>query len=106
MKHIAWVWALVFAASLWSCTALAEGLPSVKTGKKLFHGTSLGANGKSCASCHKTIENIKKDTAKYPEDPALKNVINGCITENLKGKPLPDNSSRMNSLIIYMRSIK
>ncbi len=106
MKHTAWVWALVFVASLWSCTACAGSQPSVKTGEKLFYETSLGTNGKSCASCHKTTENIKKDTAKYPGDPALKNVINGCITENLKGKPLPDGSARMNSLILYMRSVK
>ena len=106
MKHITWVWALVFAASFWSYTACAESQPSAKIGKKLFYGTSLGTNGKSCASCHKTIKNIKKDTAKYPGDPALKDVINGCITENLKGKPLPDDSVKMTSLIIYMRSVK
>ncbi len=104
--RIAWVFALVFIVFSVCYTAYADSGPSVETGKKLFYGTFLGTNGKSCGSCHKTTENIKKDTAKYPEDPALKNVINGCITENLKGKPLPGDSAEMNSLIMYMRSVK
>ncbi len=106
MKRTAWVLALVFLVFSVCYTAYADGGPSVETGKKLFYGTSLGTNGKSCATCHKTTENIKKDTAKYPGDPALKNVVNGCITENMNGKPLPDDSTEMNSLIMYMRSVK
>ncbi|MHB8174875.1 MAG: hypothetical protein ACYDFU_10505 [Nitrospirota bacterium] len=76
MRHIAWVWALVFLAfSAGSFMAYAEGQPSVEIGKKLFAETPLGTNGKFCASCHKTTENIIKDTAKHPDDPGLKMVL-------------------------------
>jgi cytochrome c len=108
MKNISLVWAAfaVIAFCHGSYTAYAENSPSVEFGKKLFTGTSLGTNGKACATCHNTDENIKKDAAKYPDDASLKNVINGCITENLKGSPLPEDSVSMNSLVMYLRSVK
>lgn len=108
MKHIALVWAAlaIIAFCGGSYVAYADNPPSVELGKKLFNGTSLGTNGKSCASCHKTDENIKKDAARHPDASGLKNVINGCIEENLKGDPLPKGSVSMDSLVMYIRSVK
>jgi mono/diheme cytochrome c family protein len=108
MKHVALVWAAfaVIAFCHGSYVAYAENQPSVAAGKKLFNDPSLGTNGKSCASCHRTDENIKRDAARHPEDSSLKSVINGCITENLKGNPLPEASANMESLVMYIRSVK
>ena len=108
MKHISLVWAAlaVFAFCHGSYVAYADNPPSVAVGKKLFNDPSLGTNGKSCASCHNTDENIKKDAVRHPDDASLKNVINGCIEGNLKGSPLPEDSARMDSLVMYIRSVK
>lgn len=108
MKHVALVWAAlaVIAFCHGSYVAYAENSPSIDAGKKLFNSPFFGTNGKSCASCHNTDENIKKDVAKHPDDAGLKDVINGCITENLKGDPLPEDSVSMNSLVMYLRSVK
>jgi cytochrome c len=108
MKHISLVWAAfaVIAFCHGSYVAYAENSPSVEAGKKLFNSQFLGTNGKSCAACHNTDENIKKDVAKHTDDAGLKEVINGCITENLKGDPLPEDSMSMNSLVMYLRSVK
>ena len=108
MKHISLVWAAlaVIAFCHGSYVAYADNPPSVAVGKKLFNDASLGTSGKSCASCHNTDDNIKTGAARHPDDSNLKNVINGCIEGNLKGKPLPEDSSRMDSLVLYIRSVK
>jgi cytochrome c len=76
--------------------------PSVERGKELFTGSTLGTNGKSCASCHSGGRKLEKAAA-YAEDD-LADIVNACISKPLAGKPLPTGSDEMKSLIMYIRT--
>ena len=83
--------------------ALAADGPSVERGSKLFNSTSLGTNGKSCATCHpdgKGMEEVSDNDQK-----TTVGVVNKCIVKALKGKALADNSLEMSSLVMYMNSL-
>ncbi len=70
-------------------------------GKKLFNDPNLGTNGKTCNDCHKDGAGVEKAADRKD----LENMVNGCITVNLKGKPLKPKSVEMQSLLLYIRSI-
>ncbi len=78
-----------------------ERLPSVQHGKELFNDPGLGTNGRTCNTCHP--DGAKLDQAAGRTD--LAGMINGCIVVNLKGKALAVDSSDMQSLIMYIRSL-
>ncbi len=90
-------------AALAANPVLAADQPSSARGKELFNSTTLGTNGKSCASCHAAGKGLKK-TAAY-DDAKLKKITNQCISKALKGHTLPTGSSDLTSLVLYMKSL-
>jgi len=87
-----------------SCVAWGIEGPSAELGKQLFEAQSLGASGRSCATCHENGKGLDK-LAAY-DDAGLKKMINYCIEKALKGKPFPMESQELDSLLLYLRSLK
>ena len=81
--------------------ALAAG--DAGKGKILFSNTKLsGATaGSSCNSCHPGGKGLEKAGARKD----LPKVINACIENALKGKPLSPKSSEMADLVAYVKSL-
>jgi len=79
--------------------AAQEG--SVGNGKALFNDPKLGASGKTCNTCHVDGKGLEKSGSKAD----LTNIINGCITNPLKGTALDAKSVEMQSLVLYIKSL-
>jgi cytochrome c len=90
---------LVMAAG----TALATEGPTVAMGQTLFESTVLGSNGKSCASCHPAGKGLE-EIAAY-DDPMLKEMINFCVRDALRGKMLAPESQELDSMLLYLRTL-
>jgi mono/diheme cytochrome c family protein len=94
------------ASALLAVTAAAavatEG-PTVAMGQTLFESTTLGSNGKSCASCHPAGKGLAEIDA-Y-DDPMLKEMINFCIRDALKGKMFALESQELDSMLLYLRTL-
>lgn len=103
----------------------AELAKSVENGKMLFSDTTLGTSGMTCNSCHMeggTKEGKMGDmvvpawdnlAAKYPKYfgmakkvMTLDQVVNWCIKEPLKGKPLAWDDQKLTDLTAYCASVK
>lgn len=76
--------------------------PSVELGRKLFNEVQPGISGKTCADCHKDGAGLGKSgpSADHP------GMINQCTTNALHGKPLATDSVEMQSLMLYINSLK
>lgn len=105
--------AILFILTVGLSASLALAAGDAAQGKKLFNdpGFSGSSNARSCNSCHpggKGLEGVAGKTA-Y-QSPAgsfgkLKSVVNQCIVKALAGKPLPENSTQMQDLIAYIRTL-
>ena len=84
--------------------ACAAEKPSLEKGRQLFNSPSLaGATStQSCASCHPKGSGMENGW----KNPDLATQINTCIAGPLKGLKLNVNSVEMQSLIMYIRSLK
>jgi cytochrome c553 len=84
--------------------AFAAEKPTIEKGHQLFNSQSLaGATSTtSCASCHPAGAGMKNAW----KNPDLATQINTCIAGPLKGLKLNVNSVEMQSLIMYIRSLK
>lgn len=101
MKRIVLVLAMFLGAS---AQATATEAPTAELGRQLFHSSELGESGKSCATCHpggKGLEGIGAYT-----DDQLREMINVCIRDALKGEPLGEQSQELASMLLYLRSQK
>jgi cytochrome c peroxidase len=90
--------------SVFVLSSIASGAPqqaSSEQGKKLFSDPALGSNGKSCNTCHPGGKGL--ESAGTRED--ITDVVNGCITQLLKGKALDPSSGEMKSVILYLKSL-
>lgn len=83
--------------------ASATEAPNVELGRTLFHATSLGTNGKSCASCHPDGKGLEEIEAYDP--PTLREMINFCIRDALKGAMLAADSQELQAMERYLRSL-
>ena len=79
----------------------------VKEGRKLFTSPSLGTNTVTCNECHPNATNTHPET--YPKFQkqlgkvaTMAEMINWCIKNPLKGKPLALDSKEMTALIAYI----
>lgn len=99
MRKFAAAGVLILAAS---GLAWGQGSPSIERGKQLFEGTTLGTNGKSCATCHPGGRRL--EWAATFEEARLANIVNKCIANPLKGKTLAPDSDDMKSLIMYIKT--
>ncbi|NTV92335.1 MAG: hypothetical protein HGA72_03370 [Chlorobiaceae bacterium] len=81
-----------------------EKAPSAVHGKALFNSTSLGgaANTRTCNACHPDGRGLERAGG----NPELSRVINTCITGPLKGSKLEPGSIEMQSLLLYIKSLK
>lgn len=82
--------------------ALAVEGPTVELGRVLFSSTTLGSNGKSCASCHTAGKGLEEITA-Y-DDTELREIVNFCIRDALGGRMLSPDSQELDSLLLYLRA--
>ncbi|GAB4168931.1 MAG: cytochrome c peroxidase [Geothermobacteraceae bacterium] len=85
-------------------TAMATETPNLDLGKALFESTALSTNGKSCASCHPDGKGLQEIDA-YDDD-MLREMINFCIRDALKGKMLPNDAQELESMRLFLRSLK
>jgi len=81
--------------------AAVEG-PNEQLGRTLFESTQLGSNGKSCATCHGEGKGLK-ELAGY-SDTELKEMINFCIRDALKGRMFDLESTELTSMFLYLRT--
>ncbi len=103
----------------------AELAKSVANGMKLFNDTSLGTSGLTCNSCHmgggmkegkmgdKVIPAWDNLAPKYPKYfkmaervYTLDQVVQFCIVNPLKGKPLAWDDQKLTDLTAYCASVK
>ena len=83
--------------------AMAAGQPSADRGKELFNSTTLGTNGKSCATCHSGGKGLEKAAAF--DRSKLEKIVNQCIVKALKGKALAPGSPDLTSLVAYLKTL-
>ena len=94
---------VLLALFILTTVASAADAPSVEWGSKLFNSSSLGTNGRSCATCHldgKGLEDVADSGGE-----ALANIANQCIAKALKGEKLGVDSPEMASLVLYMKTL-
>jgi thiosulfate dehydrogenase len=81
----------------------------VAEGKRIFHDAKLlgGTNAVSCDMCHPDASNTHPET--YPKYQAqlgrvvlLRDMINWCIENPVRGKPFPDDDPRLKALEAYI----
>lgn len=96
----------VFTLFLLICatSVVAIETPNFTLGEKLFHNSSLGTTGNSCASCHPNGNKLEESKA-YDDD-MLKEMVNFCIRDAMKGEMLALDSTEIDSFIIYLRSLE
>lgn len=82
---------------------LAYEIPGVETGRALFESPALGSNHKSCQQCHPGGQGLKEVGA-Y-DDATLKEMINFCIRDALKGVMLDPESQELTSMLLYVRQL-
>lgn len=77
---------------------------TAEKGKDLFNDSGLGgsANMTSCATCHPDGKGLER--AGDRDD--LTEMINTCIQRPLAGQPLDKDSAEMESLTMYIKTLK
>lgn len=83
--------------------ATAAGWPSVERGNELFNSTLLGANGKSCDSCHPEGKGLEEAAAN--DEKTLAKIANRCIVKSLNGKALAVGTPELTSLVMYLKTL-
>jgi len=100
MKKIsAWLVALFIVLPF---SSHATESPNVELGRQLFESKQLGSNGKSCSSCHPGGKGLEEISA-Y-DNQTLKEMINFCIRDALKGTMLDLESQELDSMLVYLRT--
>lgn len=95
---------LTLTLLLLAMTSFATEVPTTTLGDQLFHANNLGTNGKSCASCHPEGKGLEEIDA-Y-DDGMLKEMVNFCIRDAMKGKMMDLQSTEIESFLLYLRSLK
>ncbi len=84
-------------------TGLAGAAEPLPSGEKLFNDPNLGSNGKSCATCHDQGKGL--ELAGDYDEMMLREYMNFCIRDALKGTPLPLDDPRVIALERYVRGL-
>jgi len=87
----------------WTGTVSAVEAPTADLGKTLFESARLGSNGKSCSSCHPDGKGLEEISA-Y-DDGQLKEMINFCIRDALKGRMFASDAQELDAMLAYLRSL-
>ena len=85
-------------------TVVAIDEPTSNLGEKLFNDSSLGTTGNSCATCHPNGNKLEESKA-YDDD-MLKEMVNFCIRDAMKGEMMALDSLEIESFLIYLRSLE
>ncbi len=94
----------VLTLTLLFSPALATEIPTLALGEKLFNAVNLGTNGNSCAGCHPGGKGLE-EIAAY-DDGMLKEMVNFCIRDALKGQMMDLESTEIESFLLYLRSLE
>jgi cytochrome c len=89
--------------------AIKDNAKLMEIGEKLWSDTKLGTSGTACATCHPDGQGLKNTPfpkyLKMPDDIlTLDQMINFCMKNPMKGKPLQWNSLEMTALAAYVQS--
>lgn len=84
--------------------ALATEIPTLTLGERLFNAANLGTNGNSCASCHPGGQGLEEIDA-Y-DDGMLKEMVNFCIRDAMKGRMMDLESTEIESFLLYLRQVQ
>jgi cytochrome c len=111
MKLFRLVLVSLFVLSLGLTFAFAAG--DVENGKKLFNDPKFagGTAGKSCNSCHPDGKGLEKSGTKkkfggmFAKAKNLQEVVNMCIMNPMKGKPIDPKSKEMADIVAYIKSL-
>lgn len=92
----------LLAIGLFAVSAAAAG--DAAKGKALFNDPNFahGTAGFSCNSCHPSGKGLESAAEKTN----LPTIINTCIQNALKGKPINAHSAAMTNLVAYVDSLK
>jgi len=82
----------------------ADAGQTQSSAEALFSSTSLGSNGKSCATCHPQGKGLK-NIGDY-DDEILQEMVNFCIRDALKGEMLAEKSEELRRLASYLRQFQ
>jgi len=89
-----------------------EGESLLDEGKELFESTTLGTNGKSCATCHPGGEGLAGKAAEFPKfvnmagkEVSLVEMVNVCVKMGLEGEPIDVEGDHMKALVAYLQSL-
>lgn len=104
MKKELFFTATIILSTLIATSIQAAETPSAALGEKLFNDSALGGsdNAKSCNSCHPGGKGLEA----AGNNPNLAVIINKCITGPLGGQAIKDNSIEMQSIKLYIKSLK
>lgn len=98
---------ILIAVVVWLMLGVSSSLavegPSLELGQTLFEATTLGRSGNSCAGCHSGGKGLQEISA-YDDD-MLKEMINFCIRDALKGTMLSPEAQELEALLRYLRSL-
>ena len=98
---------LIFSFTL----AFAKHHTAEDRGKAHFDNAMFAAGKKSCSTCHPNGRGLEEAGAKKTfsimggEQASLEDVINICITNATKGTALDVNSTEMQELVSYIKSL-
>src|SRR3989304_2910786 len=90
-------------------TAITNNAKLIEMVEKLWNDAKLGTSGTACATCHPDGKGLKNTPfpkyLKMPDDIlTLDQMINFCMKNPMKGKPLAWNSVEMTALAAYAQS--
>ena len=78
--------------------------PSLTLGKTLFESTELGTEGRSCATCHDAGKGLEQ-VGDF-NDMELKDIINACLRDAVRGEMISAESQEMEALLGYVRTFQ
>lgn len=89
--------------------AITNNAKLMEMGERLWNDTKLGRAGVSCATCHPDGKGLKKAPfpkyLKMPDDIlTLDQMINFCMKNPMKGKPLAWNSVEITAIAAYAQA--
>lgn len=95
---------IIFLTTLVFALPVSAQKPTAAHGKQLFSDPALGGskNPTSCNSCHQS----GKGLVDAGERADLADAVNYCIVNPMQGEPLQVESVQMQSLMLYIRSLK
>ena len=73
-------------------------------GEASFHSNALGTSDRSCNDCHPAGKGLEK-IADY-DSTMLREIINFCIRDALKGEMLPLEAPELKALETYLRNLQ